>query len=169
MDPSHDLARRRGVARLGAVQALYQQAMTSAPLAPLIAEFHNHRLRSAADSATGSDAAEAAEAPETDAETALPEADIPFFDDIVSGAHARAEELDTLVAAALAPGWTLERLDRPMRALLRLATYEIVARPDVSAASAIDSYVEVAHAFFDERQVGFVNGLLDTVARTVRG
>jgi N utilization substance protein B len=63
----------------------------------------------------------------------------------------------------------MDRLDRPMRALLRAATYELVARADVSAATVIDEYVEVSHAFHAEKEAKFVNALLDTVARQVRG
>jgi N utilization substance protein B len=46
--------------------------------------------------------------------------------------------------------------------------YELVARADVPAATVIDEYLDIAHAFHDDAQVRFVNGLLDTVARGVR-
>lgn len=150
-----NINRARGVARLGAVQALYQQAMTGDTVPRLLTEFHHHRLGELPEEApTGLEMADA---------------DVVFFDDLVMGATARAEELDALVAGALAAGWTLERLDRPMRALLRLAAYELVARADVPAAVVIEAYVGVAQAFHDDKQAGFVNGLLDTVARQVRG
>ncbi|GGI71870.1 N utilization substance protein B [Polymorphobacter multimanifer] len=145
----------RGAARLGAVQALYQQAMTGDTIPRLLNEFHHHRLGESPDGAGPG--------------VEMAEADVAFFDDLVMGASARAEELDGLVAGALAAGWTLERLDRPMQALLRLATYELVARADVSAATVIEAYVALSKAFHDDKQAGFVNGLLDTVARQVRG
>jgi N utilization substance protein B len=56
-----------------------------------------------------------------------------------------------------------------MRALLRAALYELLARADVPAATVINEYVDVAHAFHDEKEARFVNGLLDTLARRVRG
>lgn len=144
----------RSAARLGAVQALYQQDMTGNPLPLLITEFHRHRLGAEMDEAR---------------DTVMAEADLPFFDDLVTGAHARAEELDALVASALAKGWTLNRLDRPMRALLRLAVYELVARTDVPRATIIDEYIELSRGFHAEKDVKFVNGLLDTLAKRVRG
>jgi N utilization substance protein B len=150
-----NINRARGAARLGAVQALYQQAMTGDTVPRLITEFHHHRLSELPDGAP--------------ADIEMAEADLAFFDDLVTGAVARAEELDALVAAALAEGWTLSRLDRPMQALLRLAAYELVARADVSAATAIEAYVGLAQAFHDDKQAKFVNGLLDTLARRVRG
>ncbi|HEX3677153.1 MAG TPA: transcription antitermination factor NusB, partial [Sphingomicrobium sp.] len=91
-----------------------------------------------------------------------------FFDDIVTGADARRSEIDALIGARLAEGWTLERLDRPMRAILRAGAYELIARPDVPIGSVISEYVDVAHAFYDKRESGFVNGLLDAISKEIR-
>ena len=143
-------SRSRSAARLAAVQALYQMEMEATPLANLLREFHDHRLGATIEDDTYADA----------------EAD--FFDDIVSGVDARRDEIDALVAARLAEGWSLERLDRPMRAILRAGAYELVARPDVPVATVISEYVDVAHAFYDKRETGFVNGLLDAIAKGVR-
>ena len=143
--------RGRSAARLGAVQALYQLEMRGETVPKLLTEFHNHRLGQEIEGAE------------------YLAADEPFFDDVVAGVAARQGELDELISAGLAKGWTLHRLDRPMRALLRAAVYELVARADVPAATVINEYVDVAHAFHDEKEAKFVNGLLDTVARRVRG
>ena len=141
----------RSAARLAAVQALYQMEMEATPLAKLLHEFHAHRLGATIEDATYADAEQ------------------DFFDDVVSGTDARRDEIDGLITARLAEGWSLNRLDRPMRAILRAGTYELIARPDVPAASVISEYIDVAHAFFDKRETGFVNGLLDAIAKTARG
>ena len=141
----------RSAARLAAVQALYQMEMEATPLAKLLHEFHQHRLGATIEDATYADAEQ------------------DFFDDVVSGTDARRAEIDGLITARLAEGWSLNRLDRPMRAILRAGTYELIARPDVPAASVISEYIDVAHAFFDKRETGFVNGLLDAIAKTARG
>ena len=143
-------SRSRSAARLAAVQALYQQEMEGTPTARLLKEFHHHRLGATIE----------------DAQYHTAERD--FFDDIVTGTHARRAEIDGLISQRLAEGWTLERLDRPMRALLRAGAYELIARPDVPVASVITEYVDVAHAFFDKRESGFVNGLLDAIAKEAR-
>ncbi len=140
----------RSAARLAAVQALYQQDMEGTPLPRLLKEFHDHRLGATIEDATYHDA-------ERD-----------FFDDIIAGADARRSEIDTLISSRLAEGWTLERLDRPMRAILRAGTYELIARADVPVGSIISEYVDVAHAFYDRRESGFVNGLLDAIAKERR-
>ena len=55
-----------------------------------------------------------------------------------------------------------------MRAILRAGAYELIARSDVPVASVISEYVDVAHAFYDKRESGFVNGLLDAIAKEAR-
>lgn len=143
-------SKSRAAARLAAVQALYQRQMESTPLARLLDEFHQHRLGQEIEDAQYADA------------------EVDFFDDLVTGAIAREEEIDALLAARLAQGWTLQRLDKTMLQILRAGTYELLARADVPTGAAISEYVDVAHAFFDEREAKFVNGLLDAVAKAVR-
>jgi N utilization substance protein B len=143
-------SRSRSAARLAAVQALYQQEMEETPLPRLLKEFHDHRLGATIE----------------DAQYHVAERD--FFDDLVTGVDARRAEIDGLIGDRLAEGWTLDRLDRPMRAILRAGAYELIARPDVPVASVITEYVDVAHAFFDKRETGFVNGLLDAIGKVAR-
>ncbi|WP_017181111.1 transcription antitermination factor NusB, partial [Sphingobium xenophagum] len=57
---------------------------------------------------------------------------------------------------------------KPMRQILRAGTYELLARADIATATIISEYVDVAHAFYDKRESGFVNGLLDAVAKDAR-
>ena len=140
----------RSAARLAAVQALYQQEMEGTPAPRLIHEFHHHRLGATIEGDT------------------YVEAEHSFFDDLVSGTVARREEIDGLISGRLAEGWTLERLDKPMKAILRVGAYELIARPDVPVASVISEYVDVADAFYDKREKGFVNGLLDAIAKAAR-
>lgn len=150
MAKSSTRSRARSVARLAAVQALYQQEMEQTPVPMLLHEFHHHRLGATID------------------EVEYAEAEVDFFDDLVKGVIARAEELDGLIAARLAAGWSLARLDKPMRQILRAGAYELAGRPDVPVATIISEYVDVAKAFYDQREAGFVNGLLDALARDVR-
>lgn len=143
-------SRSRSAARLAAVQALYQQEMEQTPLPTLLHEFHHHRLGATIE------------------DVEYVDAEVDFFDDVVSGVHARSAELDALIEAKLAADWSLRRLDKPMRQILRAGAYELLARIDVPTGSVISEYVDVAHAFYDKREAAFVNGLLDAVAKEVR-
>ncbi len=143
-------AQSRSAARLAAVQALYQKEMEGTAIPSLLHEFHQHRLGATIE----------------DVEYA--EAEVDFFDDLVSGTDARLDEIDGVVASKLNAQWSLERLDKPMKAILRVGTYELLARADVPTGSVISEYVDVAKAFYDKREAGFINGLLDAVAKEVR-
>ena len=143
-------SKARAAARLAAVQALYQHEMEATAIPALLHEFHNHRLGATIEDAEYADA------------------DVDFFDDLVKGTHARHEEIDGLIAGRLASGWSLARLDKPMKAILRAGTYELLARADVPAKTAITEYVDVAHAFYEKREAGFVNGILDAIGKQVR-
>jgi N utilization substance protein B len=144
-------SKARAAARLAAVQALYQHEMEGIAIPALLHEFHQHRLGATID----------------DAE--LIDADVPFFDDLVGGVAARKEEIDRRIAERLAAGWSLARLDKPMHQILRAGAYELLARPDVPTSAVISEYLDVADAFYDRREKGFVNGLLDALAKDVRG
>lgn len=146
----NDRSKSRSAARLAAVQALYQLEMEGMPVHLLLHEFHAHRLGATIEDVTYAEAEEA------------------FFDDVVQGVDRRRAEIDGLVAARLSANWSLDRLDKPMRQILRAGTYELLARKDVPTATVISEYVDVAHAFYDKRESGFVNGLLDAVAKDVR-
>ncbi len=143
-------SKSRSAARLAAVQALYQRHMEDTHLARLLDEFHQHRLGREIEDAQYADA------------------EVAFFDDVVSGVVARLDEIDALLTERLAQGWSLDRLDKTMLQILRAGTYELLARADIPTGTAISEYVDVAHAFFDEREAKFVNGLLDAVAKAVR-
>lgn len=143
-------SRARAVARLAAVQALYQHEMEATVQARLLNEFHQHRLGREIE------------------DEQYAEADVDFFDDLVIGTLARREEIDALLSERLAKDWSLARLDKTMLQILRVGSYELLARPDIPIGTAISEYVDVAHAFFDEREAKFVNGVLDAVAKAVR-
>jgi N utilization substance protein B len=143
-------SKSRSAARLAAVQALYQLEMEGTPVHVLLHEFHQHRLGATIEDVTYAPAEE------------------PFFDDVVSGVDKRRDEIDALIVARLSSGWSLDRLDKPMRQILRAGTYELIARADIATATIISEYVDVAHAFYDKRESGFVNGLLDAVAKDAR-
>jgi len=143
-------SKARAAARLAAVQALYQHEMEETRLEQLLDEFHRHRLGAEIEDAQ------------------YVAADVAFFDDVVKGTIARRDEIDARLGEKLASGWKIERLDRTMLQILRAGAYELMARADVPTGTAISEYLDVAHAFFDEREAKFVNGVLDAVAKAVR-
>lgn len=145
---------RRRAARYGAVQALYQLEAGGAPVDLVIGEFHAHRL------------ADLSEPLEIDSEA--PEVDREWFQTITRGAWRRAPELDPLIEARLASGWSLDRLGFLIRAVLRAGTFELAERQDVPARVVISEYVGLAHDFLPREDAGFINAVLDGLAKDLR-
>ncbi len=141
----------RSTARLAAVQALFQHDMEKTPVPRLLKEFHDHRLGA-----------------EIEDEQYRP-VEVDFFDELVVGASEKRDEIDALITANLASGWSIGRLDKTMLQILRVGAFELLARDDVPTGTVITEYVDVAHAFFNKKDSGFVNGLLDAIAKQVRG
>jgi len=142
--------RRRTASRLAAVQALYQIDLTGASPATAIIEFTRHNIGGTAP------------------DESFGEADEQLFSELVEGTSARREDIDRGISSALTPDWPLERLEVILRAILRVAVYELLARPDVPARVIISEYLDIAHAFFTGKEPGLVNGVLDRLARSIR-
>ncbi len=139
--PSAGASRRRA-ARLAAVQAIYQIDLTGAEAPSVLAEFRHHRLG-------------------RDAERSL-------FEDLVQGTWTRRQEIDQALSGALVESWPLERLDRTLRAIMRVGVYELSAHEAVPVPVVINEYVDLAHAFFGGKEPGMVNAVLDRLARSLR-
>ena len=140
----------RSAARLGAVQALYQIELGGASSSTVIDEFIDYRLGEVIEGDYYADA------------------DRAFFTDLVKGVEARQAEINDHICASLSESWTLTRIEPVARAILRAGTYELIARPDVPTSVIINEYVDVAKAFFDDSKPGFVNGVLDRLAKIIR-
>jgi transcription antitermination protein NusB len=146
--PDRRLARR--TARLKAVQALYQIAMTGIAAETVIVEFNAHRLAEPIDG------------------QALPEPDRQFFAELVRGAAAEASDLDAMIAAVLKDDWTVERLEATLGAILRAGAFELSTRQDIPPRATISEYTDVAGAFMGERETSLVNGVLNRIAMELR-
>jgi N utilization substance protein B len=145
---------RRRAARYAAVQALYQLEVGGSSLEAVIAEYQGHRLNDLLEPLEAGDEPIAV--------------DRDWFVRITRGAWRRSGELDALIEPRLAAGWSLKRAGYLLRALLRAGTYEITAHPDVPTQVVTSEYVQLAHVFLNQDQAGFVNAVLDRLARELR-
>lgn len=141
---------RRHAARLAAVQALYQWQEGQHGPQEIVEQFINVRSSETGEGGMRRDA------------------DRPFFKEIVEGTAQHSAELEQTITAALAKDWTWARVDRLVRAILMAGAYELTHRRDVPARVAINEYVEIAHAFYDQGEPTFINSVLDRLARQAR-
>lgn len=89
-----------------------------------------------------------------------------FAADLVLGVTGSLEQIDGVIGKH-SDNWKLSRIAKVELAILRLALYEILHRQDIPLKVAINEAIELAKGFGDENSRGFVNGILDAVARAV--
>ena len=140
----------RSAARLGAVQALYQMDLAGTDVGEVLAQFSSRAAGDAFD------------------EGQCGPADFPFLKEVVDGVVREQRSIDPAVNRLLDKSWPLVRLDATLRAILRAAAYEIMFMENVPARVAINEYLDVAHAFFDQQEPKLLNGVLNSLARQRR-
>ncbi|MBL5975219.1 MAG: transcription antitermination factor NusB [Candidatus Leucobacter sulfamidivorax] len=134
----------RTKARKRALDMLFQADVRGEPLAAIVA----------------AEAARAAGEPDRQASWL-------YAREIVDGVADHREEIDELIAS-YAQGWTLERMPNVDRAVLRIASWELLHNPEVPPAVAIDEAVELAKEYSTDDSGRFVNGVLGKIAQHAR-
>lgn len=147
--------RPRTGARVAAVQALFQTEQSGDNIETVLDQFVRHRLGTAPGQQGFEDGR-------------VEEADVALFARIMRGAATHTEDLDQLIAAHLAAGWAMNRLDPVLRAILRAAGGELRDMGGPPARVVIKEYMDVAHGFFGGEEPRFCNGVLDALARALR-
>ncbi|MFZ9627967.1 MAG: transcription antitermination factor NusB [Ilumatobacteraceae bacterium] len=100
----------------------------------------------------------AAQVVEPDALTAL----------LVTGVEQHCDRIDRAITEH-ARGWTLDRMPVIDRTVLRIAGFELLARPDVPVAVVLDEAIELAKRFSTDDSGKFVNGVLAALVPVLRG
>ncbi|MBS28384.1 MAG: transcription antitermination factor NusB [Alphaproteobacteria bacterium] len=146
-------ASARGAARLMAVQALYQMDIRRGSAEATVLEFIQHRSEEA----------------DTEEDMAGPrDADKALFADLVRGVARDRSEIDAVLNGCLDGGSTMERLEPLLRAIMGAGAYELRSRTDIPARVSISEYVHLTDAFFDGKEPGLVNAVLDRLAKILR-
>ncbi|MDR0407065.1 MAG: transcription antitermination factor NusB [Holosporales bacterium] len=140
----------RGIARLAAIQALYQQEQQQQTIDEILEEFLFYR---AGTPVIGEE---------------VHSGDKVFFTALMKGVITEAAAIDGFIIERLTEEWTLERLDPVVRAILRAGICELLTFKKVPACVVLNEYVELTKAFFDEKEPMFVNGVLHSVAKILR-
>ncbi|WP_343563189.1 transcription antitermination factor NusB [Kiloniella sp. b19] len=141
---------RRSMARIAAVQALFQVEFNQASANTVVNEFLNDRVSEDLDGLR------------------LKGLDQSLFLELLKGLMQERELTADMVASVLDKDWTMDRLDPLLRLIMQAGAYEIQLRPDVPARVVISEYVDIAHAYFGNKETAMVNGVLDKLAHARR-
>lgn len=150
----------RSSARLAAVQATYMIAYGQLSVDEVVQDFikgevGRYVIRE--------------ELPDQEEMVPVEQMDTDYFSSLVRGVHSHKEELEKSLAAYLNEGWSFDRMDGTLQALLLCAVYEIAHTLDIDVKVIIKEYVDLAYAFFTKYEPKMVNALLDSIAKNIRG
>ena len=154
--------RMKSAARLAAVQATYMIEFGQLSVDEVIKDFINGEVGRYVINDESSEYEEKEEMVEID------QMDTTYFAELMRGVHKEKEQLEKSLASYLREGWSFERFDGTLRALLLCAAYELVRTTDVDATVIVKEYVDLAYAFFAKSEPKMVNALLDQIAKSVR-
>ncbi|MDV7338652.1 transcription antitermination factor NusB [Terasakiella sp. A23] len=148
---------KRSSARLAAVQALYEVELSDSDVDDVLINFLKTRWDTPQE--IGDESQES---------SPLTEPDKNLFTDLLRGVYKHKDQMEEIVAGGLSQEWSTDRLETIVRIILMAGVYELYNRKDVPPRVVITQYVDVAHAFFEGPEPGFVNGVLDRLAKTLR-
>ena len=90
------------------------------------------------------------------------------FNEIVSGVPENIEKIDNILSGALTKEREIKDLDVILRSILRAGTFELFFLSSVPVRVIIDEYVELARAFYSEKEPYFVNAIMDNISKSAR-
>lgn len=131
----------RHQARRFAIQALYKWQLATAPAADIETEFLQYHVRTE-------------------------NIDLDYFKELIHETTKQAADLDAAMQPFL--GRPIDKVDPVELAVLRLAAYEILRRPDVPHPVIINEALELTKEFGSIEGHKFVNGVLDRLAKKHR-
>jgi N utilization substance protein B len=102
------------------------------------------------------------------ADEGLPREAMTFARDIYDGVLLSLSVVDKQIRTA-AEKWEIDRIGAVERAILRIGSYEILIRMEIPAPVTISEAVEITKKYASEKAPPFINGVLDRIARDVRG
>ncbi len=154
--------RMKSAARLAAVQATYMIEFGQLSVDEVIKDFINGEVgRYVIDD-------ESTEFEQKEELVEVEQMDTSYFAELTRGVHKEKEQLERSLAHYLREGWSFDRFDGTLRALLLCAAYELVHTTDIDAAVIVKEYVDLAYAFFAKNEPKMVNALLDQIAKEIR-
>ncbi|MBL6928330.1 MAG: transcription antitermination factor NusB [Rhodospirillales bacterium] len=148
--------RPRSAARLAAVQAIYEMELADRGADAVLRDFSDRRWNLLAADRTALESVSKMD-PHT-----------MFLGELVRGVAERNADIEGIISPALSNDWPLERLEAVLRAILKVGVFELFAHAEVPARVVVSEYVDIAHAFFEGKETGLVNAVLDRIARVLR-
>ena len=142
----------RSVARLSAVQTLYQIKFSN-----ITAEESILHFSSIAPNEKSEDISEK-----------LHEADEGFYIELVKGTQGLVSKINEILKNSLDDSWPIDRMEILLLTILRCGIYEIISHRNIPPAVLISEYISITDSFFSGNESALVNAILDKLSKELR-
>ena len=131
-----------------AVQAVFQFFFSKEDVNKILEEFCNYRIK--------------------EFKNYKKKYDTDFLKKIVVGVHQNEKEITKMIESNLSENWLIDRVDLTMKAIISLAIFELMNYENIPLQVIINEYVSIANQYLDKSNTGFINGILDNIAKNIR-
>ena len=131
-----------------AVQAVFQFFFSKEDINKILEEFCNYRIK--------------------EFKNYKKKYDTDFFKKVVVGVHQNEKEITKMIESNLSENWLIDRVDLTMKAIISLAIFELMNYENIPLQVIINEYVSIANQYLDKSNTGFINGILDNIAKNIR-
>ena len=131
-----------------AVQAVFQFFFSKEDINKILEEFCNYRIK--------------------EFKNYKKKYDTDFLKKVVVGVHQNEKKITKMIECHLSENWLIDRVDLTMKAIISLAIYELMSYENIPLQVIINEYVSIANQYLDKSNTGFINGILDNIAKNIR-
>ena len=131
-----------------AVQAIFQFFFSKDDINKILEEFCNYRIK--------------------EFKNYKKRYDTDFLKKVVVGVHQNEKKITKMIECNLSENWLIDRVDLTMKAIISLAIYELLSYENIPLQVIINEYVSIANQYLDKSNTGFINGILDNIAKNIR-
>jgi N utilization substance protein B len=85
-----------------------------------------------------------------------------FSSELVAGTWKNREEIDKLISGN-SENWTIGRMSRVDKSILRMAVYELLFCPDIPPKVTLNEAIDLGKIYGSENSGSFINGILDAL------
>ena len=131
-----------------AVQAIFQFFFSKDDINKILEEFCNYRIK--------------------EFKNYKKRYDTDFLKKVVVGVYQNEKKIIKIIESNLSENWLIDRVDLTMKAIISLAIYELISYENIPLQVIINEYVSIANQYLDKSNTGFINGILDNIAKNIR-
>ena len=131
-----------------AVQAIFQFFFSKDDINKILEEFCNYRIK--------------------EFKNYKKRYDTDFLKKVVVGVYQNEKKITKMIECNLSENWLIDRVDLTMKAIISLAIYELISYENIPLQVIVNEYVSIANQYLDKSNTGFINGILDNIAKNIR-